>query len=257
LNLASSGATWPKASLAVGPTAVRFKSSMPEPAPSPVPETTSPSEVAEATDLSDLDLSAIPEKLGYLKDLGLDYGWGTSSISQWFIEHIHIWGDLPWWASIVGTGLLLRTVLLPAMFAASDVSARVHNVKPITNPLQEDSRRAMQQGDQLTFQQKRAEINEIHRQHGVKMWKNAVPMLQVPFGFGIYRVTNGMASLPLPGLTEESFFWIKDLTVADPMYILPMVTAGALYLTLKVCCFPYFSPTPTSNHDNRKESNPA
>lgn len=257
LTLASSGVTWHKTSLAVGPAAIRFKSSMPEPAPSPVPETTTPSEFVEATDLSDFDLSTIPERIGYLKELGLDYGWGSSSVAQYFIEHFHVWGGMPWWAGIVATGLLFRGVLLPFALMASDQAARSHNAKPLTTPLREEMMRHLQQGNQIAGQQKRAELSEIHRAHGIKVWKTLVPLLQIPLGFGIFRATRGMTSLPLPAFMDESFFWIKDLTVADPVYILPMITSFAMYLTFKVCCFLYPSSAPIANYDHRKVASPA
>ncbi|KAJ5134463.1 hypothetical protein N7526_005828 [Penicillium atrosanguineum] len=220
LTLASSGVTWRKASLAAGPAAIRFKSSMPEPAP--------------PSHLSDFDLSTLPERIGYLKgDLGLDYGWGTSAFTQWIIEHIHIWGGLPWWAAIIGTGFLIRASLLPFMLGASDQGARMHNLKPVITPLREDMMRELQGGNQTVGQQKRAEMQEIHKAHGIKWWKTVLPMLQIPLGFGIFRATRGMTSLPLPGLLDESFFWIKDLTLCDPYYFLPMMTSAAMYLTFK------------------------
>ncbi|KAJ5665263.1 uncharacterized protein N7477_007711 [Penicillium maclennaniae] len=214
LTLASSAANWRKASLAAGPAAIRFKSSMPEPAPPPAHETTtSPTGIVESTDLSDFDLSTLPERIGYLKhDLGLDYGWGTSAATQWMIEHLHIWGGI----ALVGCH-----------------RAKMHNLKPVVNPLREDMMRELQSGNQVVGQQKRAEMQEIHKAHGVKWWKTMLPMLQIPLGFGIFRATRGMTSLPLPGLLDESFLWIKDLTVCDPYYILPMMTSAFMYFTFK------------------------
>jgi YidC/Oxa1 family membrane protein insertase len=264
LTLASSGAAWRKASLAAGPAAIRFKSSMPEPVSPPVPETTtetttSPSEFVEsATDLSDFDLSTIPERIGYLKgDLGLDYGWGTSALMQWVIEHLHIWGGLPWWAAIIGTGLVIRAALLPASLGASDQAAKMHNLKPVITPLRDAMMRELQQGNQVVGQQKRTEMKEIHKAHGVQTYKTFLPMIQIPLGFGIFRVTRGMTSLPLPGFLDESFFWIKDLTVCDPMYILPVITSAAMYWTFKVCPLLMFASLRTANHDHRKEASPA
>jgi YidC/Oxa1 family membrane protein insertase len=230
---------------------------MPEPAPAPVPETTTPGEFVEANDLSDFDLSTVPERIGYLHDLGLDYGWGPSSVAQYVIEHIHIWGGMPWWASIIGAGLLIRVLLLKPMLDASDIAAKMHNAKPLITPLREEMMRAMQQGDQLAVQQKRAEISRLHAAHGITAWKSFVPMLQVPFGYGIFRAVGGMTNLPVPGLLNETLLWINDMTVADPTYILPAITSALMYLTFKVCCFPSFSSIPTANHDCRKEASPA
>ncbi|KAF7596609.1 Mitochondrial inner membrane protein oxa1 [Aspergillus hancockii] len=186
-----------------------------------------------ASDLSDFDINAIPEKIGYLKDLGLDYGWGPSSMIEFVIEHFHIWGGLPWWASIVGTGLLMRLALLKPMLGAADVSTKITNLKEITSPIRAKMTQAAQEGNNRVAMEARAELQQIHIDNGVKAYKTFVPLIQVPLGFGCYRVVKGMTSLPVPGLAAESVGWIQDLTVADPYYILPAATAAMMYLSFK------------------------
>lgn len=62
-----------------------------------------------------------------------------------------------------------------------------------------------------------------------------MPMLiQGPLGYGMFKFTRGMAALPLPELQTTSFLWLTDLTVADPYYLLPMITSTTIYFTLKV-----------------------
>ena len=159
---------------------------------------------------------------------------------QYIIEHIHLWGGVPWWVSIVGTGLLIRLALLKPMISASDTSARLHNIKPLINPLREEMLKAAKVGNQMEVQLKRAEIGEIQRNNGIKLFRTMIPMIQIPLGFGMFRVVRGMTSLPMPALANETALWINDLTVADPMYILPAISAFCLYRTFKVCRFPIF-----------------
>ncbi|KAF4203334.1 hypothetical protein CNMCM8927_008926 [Aspergillus lentulus] len=189
--------------------------------------------VADLSDLSAADLSSIPEHIGYLKDLGLDYGWGPSSIIQFFVEHIHMWGGLPWWASIVGTGLLLRLALLYPTLGAVDTSTKMLNIKPITEPLRQQMIMRGKDGNQVEMLKLRAEIQKLHQEQGIVAWKSFIPMLQIPFGFGCYRVVKGMAALPVPGLALESVAWLKDLTVADPYFILPTASSLFMYLSIR------------------------
>lgn len=58
-------------------------------------------------------------------------------------------------------------------------------------------------------------------------------MLQIPLGFGMFRVIRGMASLPVPAMLNESIFWLNDLTVHDPYFILPAMTALFMFSSLK------------------------
>lgn len=238
-SLASNGiAPWRAASVAAGPAAIRFNSSSSHTTAAPTPETTDPGALTEASDLADFEIASIPEKIGYLKELGLDYGWGPTSIMQYVIEHIHIWGGMPWWASIVGAGLLVRFLLLKPMLQASDQSARMHNVKPVTNPIRQEMLRAVRENNQVEVHRRRAELTQAHVDAGVKMWKTFVPMLQIPFGYGIFRIVRGMTSLPVPTILDESVLWLNDPTIADPMFILPALTSLFMYLTFKVCWLP-------------------
>lgn len=253
MTLTSSGtASWRRAALAASPAAIRFNSTSSESTPASVPETTTP---IDPTDVG-FDISEIPEKIGYLKELGLDYGWGPSSMLQYVIEHIHIWTGMPWWASIVGAAVLVRVGLFKPTMAASDTGARTHNARPLIDPLRQEMMKARMNGQTHEFQIKKAELDKVQAQHGIKPSKAFIPMLQIPLGYGIFRVVRGMTSLPVPGLLTESALWLNDLTVADQLYLIPVITASCLYFTLKVS-----NPTPcswqlsteTNEHDRKVE----
>lgn len=231
LTLVSSvNAPWRRAALAASPAAIRFNSTSSDPTPASVPETTTPIDPADVG----FDISEIPEKIGYLKELGMDYGWGPSSMLQYVIEHIHIWTGLPWWASIVGAAVLVRVGLFKPTMAASDMGARTHNAKSIIDPIRHEMIKARTTGQTQEFQIKKAELDKIQAEHGIKPSRALIPMLQIPLGYGIFRVVRGMTSLPVPGLLSESALWLNDLTVADQLYLIPVITASCLYLTLRV-----------------------
>ncbi|KAL4894562.1 60Kd inner membrane protein-domain-containing protein [Aspergillus ambiguus] len=218
-------------------TTARFNSTS-SAAPTPADATTTTTATTTPTPASDLsdvavDLNSIPENIGYLKALGLDYGWGPSSLIEYVIEHFHIWAGLPWWASIVGAGLLVRLALLKPMLGAADTSTKINNLRDVSTPLRTKMTNAAREGKQTEMMQARMELNNLHAQHGVKPWKSFVPLLQVPLGFGCYRVVKGMTALPVPGLALESVGWIKDLTVADPYFVLPATTALFMYLSFR------------------------
>ncbi|KAI2793885.1 hypothetical protein POX_a00473 [Penicillium oxalicum] len=230
LTLTSSATIpWRYTTLAAGPAALRFNSTSSIPDPAPVAESTTP---IDPSDVS-FDISQIPEKIGYLKELGLDYGWGPSSLLQYVIEHIHVWTGLPWWASIVSAAVLVRIALFKPTMGASDTGARTHNARSVIDPIRHEMMKARVEGQTQLMQIKKAELDKIQAEHGIKSYKAFVPMLQIPLGYGIFRVVRGMTALPVPGLLTESALWLNDLTVADPMYLIPVITSGCLYLTLK------------------------
>ncbi|KAJ5416949.1 uncharacterized protein N7487_000499 [Penicillium crustosum] len=224
----SGSAPWRMAPAAIGPAAVRFNSTSSN---SALPEFAFDGTLKNGVNIH--DITTIPERIGYLKELGLDFGWGFSSTMQWLIEHTHIWTGLPWWASIVAVGLITRVAMLKPVIGASENAARMTNAKSKTDPLRQRMVAASTEGNQQEAQIVRAQLKEINNAHGIKTWKSFLPMLQIPLGFGCFRVVRAMTSLPVPALATETAGWVKDLTVADPTYILPMIAAGTLCLSLR------------------------
>ncbi|CAG7919294.1 unnamed protein product [Penicillium olsonii] len=228
----SGTASWRIAPAVAGPAAIRFNSTSSNPTPAEVtPEVSATDPLADLTDVH--DITAIPERIGYLKELGLDYGWGPSSLMQWLIEHVHIYSDLPWWASIVAVSVLSRVILFKPVMDASENAAKMTNAKPKIDPIRTKMMALMRDGKQHEAQMAKAQLSQIHADEGITSWKSFVPMLQIPLGYGCFRTVRGMTSLPVPGIASEQVAWINDLTVADPVFILPAIAAGMLVLTLK------------------------
>lgn len=183
------------------------------------------------------DYALPPEQIGYLKDLGLDYGWGPTAFIQTLLEHVHIYSSTPWWGSIILTALLIRLALMRAYINAADTSARMAVLTPDIAPLKAQMKVAQQNQNKLELGRLTQEVRNLYKAADVKIWKVFVPMLQVPLGFGTFRLLRGMSELPVPGLENGGFLWLKDLTVADPYFILPLMTGLAFHVTFKVSHF--------------------
>ncbi|KAL4788481.1 60Kd inner membrane protein-domain-containing protein [Aspergillus varians] len=223
--------TWRTSVPSIAFPAARFNSTSSSNPSEVIPETQPSTEFDLA---ANLDLNSIPEKVGYLKELGLDYGWGPSSMVEFLMEHIHIYTGLPWLGSIVATGVLVRFAMMPLFFRSADTSTKISNNKHILTPLRNKMVSAAKTSNQIETQKWKAELAKTNAELGIKSSRVFIPMLfQIPFGYGCYRVVNGMSRLPVPGLAAEQFAWIKDLTVADPYFILPMITSGFLYMSLR------------------------
>lgn len=184
----------------------------------------------------EVELSSIPESVGYLKEVcGLDYGWGPTSMLQFVVEHIHINGGLAWGASIVSVAVLIRLLVFPMAMAASDQSIKMKQMTPLLKPLQEDIKKASLAKDTAKQLEVRVKIQTLNKEYGVKYSRLFLPILiQVPLGFSGFRLFRGMASLPVPALETEKWLWINDLTTSDPYIILPLISGATLYTSLKV-----------------------
>ena len=154
---------------------------------------------------------------------------------EYLLEHVHIYTATPWWASIILTALAVRIVLLKPYIDAADVSARMATVADLLKPIKARMDAAKSTKDQAALMQAYQEMTLLYREAGIKMWKVAVPLLQIPIGFGTFRLLSRMAALPVPGLEDGGFLWLKDLTISDPFWILPALTGLGIHLTFKVC----------------------
>lgn len=43
-----------------------------------------------------------------------------------------------------------------------------------------------------------------------------------------------MANLPVPSLQTGGLWWFQDLTVSDPIYVLPLVVTATMWCVLEV-----------------------
>ena len=62
-----------------------------------------------------------------------------------------------------------------------------------------------------------------------------LPMfVQAPVFISFFLSLRAMANFPVDGMRTEGLFWFQDLTLADPYYILPLVTSATLFGVLKL-----------------------
>ncbi|CAK7212382.1 hypothetical protein SCUCBS95973_001444 [Sporothrix curviconia] len=224
-------------------------SSIPSPAAPSAADTTSSAFSAALPDpqspqaLSDLiDGSALldmpSDQLGYLAALGLDFGWGPTSMCQWLLEHVHVYTGLPWWASIVGAALVFRAAIFWPSLTAAEHSAKLQVLRK--NPryaaaMSEMSTLAMKGGtaNQAKAMEARLTMKRMQEAMHVSTWKMFVPMINVPFGYGMFRLLRSMAALPVPDLETGGILWFTDLTVPDPYFVLPLTSAAIMYLIFR------------------------
>lgn len=189
----------------------------------------------DTINLDNLDAVAsathLPSEVGYLQSLGIDYGWGPTSVVQFVLENIHVHTGLPWWAAILSTAFLLRLAAFPLFLKSSDSMARQSALATVLKPYNDAYTKAQKEGDTqgllLAMTQKRA----IHKKAGISATAQFVPMIvQGVIGFCGYRLMNAMVALPVPGLMDGGFLWLKDLTLTDGYLLLPLFMAGTMHV---------------------------
>lgn len=172
--------------------------------------------------------------IGFLREAGLDFGWGPASMMQSLFEYVHIYGGTPFWGTIVISAFVVRAFVFPLIIQASETGARLAAVRPVLQPLQEKMKAAAAAKDTRAMQAARQEAKEVYSATGIKLWKMALPFLQIPLGFGSWRVLRNMAEAGVPGMTTGGFLWLPNLTIPDPYFITPFVCAAFQHLSMRV-----------------------
>ena len=185
-------------------------------------------------DLASADYPQVAHHIGFLKELGLDYGWGPTALVQTLFEYVHIYIGTPWWGTCIVTALLVRLAFFKVYVNASDSSVRLMITTPHIKPIRDRLNLAQRTKDVDAVRHATAELAQIYKSADIKLYKVFLPFLQAPLGYGSFRLLRGMAALPVPGLEDGGLLWFEDLTLPDPYYVLPLAFASTLFWTFKV-----------------------
>lgn len=185
---------------------------------------------------TEIDPQAIVEHFGFLKELGLDFGWGPTAVFQTILESVHLVTGTPWWGSILLTVLLLRGVFIPLFLRGADASARLAAVKHLTDPISARMKIAKMTRDIEGVNAATRDLKQLYTAANIKLSRVFIPTIgQGLLGYGSFRLLRNMAALPVPGMDESGLLWIRDLTVSDPYFILPAATGIFLHWMFRVC----------------------
>jgi YidC/Oxa1 family membrane protein insertase len=137
------------------------------------------------------------------------------------------WG----WAIIIVT-LIFNLVLLPTRMWTMKSSLKMMRIQPKVDAIKK------RYANLKSTDPKRAEMNtemmQLYKTEGVNMYGGCLPLLlQMPLFFAYYRVL-----LNAVELRQAHWFWLKDLSMPDPLHILPILIILTMFLVQ------YITPSP-------------
>jgi YidC/Oxa1 family membrane protein insertase len=157
-------------------------------------------------------------------DLTVDYGflWMISQPLFWFLQFIHgLVGN--WGYAIIIITVIVKGGMYPLTKKQYESMAKMRALKPKMDALKErygDDRQKMQQG-----------MMEMYKKDKVNPMGGCFPLLlQMPIFLALYWVL--LESVELRH--ADFIFWITDLSVRDPYYVLPILTGVSMYLLQKL-----------------------
>jgi YidC/Oxa1 family membrane protein insertase len=147
--------------------------------------------------------------------------------------HDHIVPNFGW--AIVLMTVLIRLALLPLTHASMKSMKKMQELNPKMQGIRDKYRTKLKdkQGrPNIEMQQKQnQEIMALYKEHGVNPAGGCLPMLlQLPILFAFYSLLS--TAIELRGAPWT--LWIKDLSVHDPYYVLPILMGATQFLQVKL-----------------------
>lgn len=203
----------------------------------------SPTGAADLSSISDIvnnasatEILGRAQDLGYLKGLGLEYGYGFTSTMQWVLEHVHVWTGLGWGGTIVATALLLRVVMFYPQVEALKFSMNMKAMQedPRHAQVMSNMQKAMRDSDPAARQQAQLLNNVLRAEYKAPLSKLLWTFAPIPFSIGMFRLITGMVHIPVPALETDGFLWFQNLAVADPYMGLSAMITLTVVATMEV-----------------------
>lgn len=167
------------------------------------------------------------EEISSYLDLTVDYGWLWWLAKPLFavLDYIHgIIGN--WGLAIIAVTIIIKAFFFKLSATSYRSMARMRKLAPKMKELKErygDDRQKMSQ-----------ETMKLYKTEKVNPLGGCLPMLvQMPVFLSLYWVL--MESVEL---RHTPFLWIPDLSVKDPIFVLPLLMGFTMWLTMRL------SPTP-------------
>ncbi|XP_075160855.1 OXA1L mitochondrial inner membrane protein isoform X2 [Haematobia irritans] len=162
-------------------------------------------------------------------------GWSPVGLVQNCMEFLHVTWDLPWWGAIAIGTVVVRTIIFPLVIMAQRNAAKMNNNMPQMQLLQMKMTEARQSGNAIDSARYAQEMMMFMKEKEMNPLKNLlVPLAQAPLFLSFFMGLRGMANAPVESMRDGGLFWFTDLTIADPTFMLPIITSLTLLLTVEI-----------------------
>ena len=142
------------------------------------------------------------------------------------------WG----WAIIIFTALF-NLIMLPTRISMMKQSLKMQRIQPKLDALK--SRYAnLKMNDPKKMEMQQEQV-AIMKEEGVNMYGSCLPMLlQLPLFSAYYYVLGRSVEL-----RQAHWIWLNDLSVADPLYVLPGIVILTMFITQLISPAPGMDPS--------------
>ena len=172
----------------------------------------------------------------------IQFGWMTilATPLYWVLRYLNEHGVPNWGWDIIIVTVVFNLQMLPTRLMMMKSSLKMMRIQPKVDALKK------KYAHLKVSDPKRAEMNtemmELYKQENVNMYGGCLPLLiQMPLFFAYYRVLANVIEL-----RQAHWYWLHDLSVPDPHYILPGIILVSMFLVQ------FITPSPGMDPNQRR-----
>ena len=152
--------------------------------------------------------------------------------------HAHVasnWG----WAIVILT-IVINLVILPLRIKTMQSGLKMQRIQPQMDAIKEKYKKYKVTDPKRN--EMNAEIMQLQKDNGVNMFGGCIPtLIQLPLLFAFFGMLPKVVEL-----RQAHWFWLPDLTAADPYHILPILMVVSQFLVQ------YYTPSPGVDPQQQK-----
>jgi YidC/Oxa1 family membrane protein insertase len=172
----------------------------------------------------------------------IQFGWMTilATPLYWVLRLLNEHGVPNWGWDIIIVTVVFNLLMLPTRLMMMKSSLKMMRIQPKVDALKR------KYAHLKVSDPKRAEMNTemmaLYKQENVNMYGGCLPLLiQMPLFFAYYRVLANVIEL-----RQAHWYWLHDLSVADPWHILPILIIASMFLVQ------FITPSPGMDPNQRR-----
>jgi YidC/Oxa1 family membrane protein insertase len=152
--------------------------------------------------------------------------------------HAHISSNWGW--SIVILTILINLLILPLRVKTMQSGLKMQRIQPQMDAIKEKYKKYKVTDPKRN--EMNAEIVQLQKDNGVNMFGGCIPtLIQLPLLFAFFGMLPKVVEL-----RQAHWFWLPDLTAADPYHILPIVMVISQFLVQ------FYTPSPGVDPQQQK-----
>ena len=168
----------------------------------------------------------------------IQFGWMTilATPLYWILRFLNEHGVPNWGWDIIIVTVVFNLLMLPTRVMMMKSSLKMQRIQPKVDALKR------KYAHLKVSDPKRAEMNTemmaLYKEENVNMYGGCLPLLiQMPLFFAYYRVLANVIEL-----RQAHWYWLHDLSVADPLHILPILIIASMFLVQFITPSPGMDP---------------